>query len=137
MHSSEFSGAPAPNLTSTCHTTAGPDPYKECQFPFNYLNLNYTGCTLVEDTKPWCVTETDEFGTPIQEEGQSFSAWGYCDPSCPIGLPTSWYSQIIAQCSRCQLGCSGSQNFPRSAGSTAMAIIANSNRFLQCTMCIL
>ena len=65
--------------TTVCKATSGPASGSECVFPFNYKGVSYTGCTLFEDTKPWCSTQTDANNNHVS----GVDAWGYCDATCP------------------------------------------------------
>ena len=70
-----FSGsAPA-----SCLTVSGPDPDRECQFPFTYQGRTYAGCTYSFGIpRSWCSTETSEAGLTLP------GRWGYCSDRCPL-----------------------------------------------------
>ena len=71
----EFTGA-AP---SACLTTSGPDPGRQCQFPFTYMGRTYAGCTYSFGIpQSWCSTATSEAGDYIP------GSWGYCSHPCPV-----------------------------------------------------
>ena len=71
----EFTGA-AP---SACLTASGPDPGRQCQFPFTYMGRTYAGCTYSFGIpQSWCSTATSEAGDYIP------GSWGYCSQPCPV-----------------------------------------------------
>ena len=57
-----------------CRTT----DYIPCTFPFTYKNKTHYGCTDVDDSKKWCATDSDEFGT--------FKSYGECVGNCKGGM---------------------------------------------------
>ena len=67
-----------------CPTISG----AECSFPFVFEGQTWTGCTTVDEPadnpQPWCVTQTDSAGFPIDNGDGNFDDWDYCQPSCPI-----------------------------------------------------
>ena len=68
---------------SVCYT----DNQAECEFPFYFEGITWTGCTTalepIDNPRPWCVTQTNESGYPIVDENNDVF-WGYCHGSCPI-----------------------------------------------------
>ena len=73
--------------SASCLTNDGPAAGSACAFPFNYMGVSHTGCTMIDgDPTPWCSTQTDENNDHVSGVG----AWGYCDASCPVqGLSQS------------------------------------------------
>ena len=78
------------SFVAACYTIDGPDPYKQCKFPFIYGEKVFYGCTLgvnlnlsfVDFFKNprWCSTEVDAFGNHIAGKG----SYGYCNSNCPL-----------------------------------------------------
>ena len=75
---------PTLHLIAACFTTTG----KLCLFPFkhrNYTiagvaqNVTYRSCASSDIYEPWCATELDRDGYPVE--------WGYCLPDCPHETP--------------------------------------------------
>jgi len=67
-----------PTTRSSCITVGGPATGSACVFPFNYNGVSHSNCTTVDDTKPWCSTQTDANNDHVSGVG----AWGYCDENC-------------------------------------------------------
>ena len=64
---------------STCLTVSGPDPGRDCQFPFTFQGRTYAGCTYSFGIpQAWCSTATSEAGNYIP------GSWGYCADPCPV-----------------------------------------------------
>ena len=97
-------------MIEKCRTKGGPDPNKECVFPFMFVNqrlyidANYSKCPIDHVGKPWCPTKLDEKGIfrhyiwnftypdrqPINRN------WGYCDDDCEIiDLPAGKYRSFL------------------------------------------
>merc|ERR1712243_170819 len=78
------SGSGAVTVTgsgASCITNGGPANGSACAFPFNYMGVLHSGCTLIDgDSTPWCSTQTDANNDHVSGVG----AWGYCDASCPL-----------------------------------------------------
>ena len=66
-----------------CHTVQGPQPNKQCKFPFKYKENNGTvrtfhRCIPYHDDQYWCPTEG------WNEEKQDMnSTGGICNNNCP------------------------------------------------------
>ncbi len=56
-------------LAEPCTTEDG----VKCLMPFQYNGVTYSGCTAVDDTKPWCFTVNGN------------NDYGYCSKSCVTG----------------------------------------------------
>ena len=75
-------------MIGKCMTKGGPDPNKECVFPFRFLYqlklvfYNYSKCALDHVGKPWCPTKLDPKGVfsanPPDNRNQINKNWGYC-----------------------------------------------------------
>ena len=64
---------------SACLTVSGPDPGRDCQFPFTFQGRTYAGCTYSFGIpQSWCSTATSEAGLYIP------GSWGYCAEPCPV-----------------------------------------------------
>merc|ERR1712066_366954 len=65
-----------------CYTTGGPDPNKECIFPFRFKGVTYYSCTIADnadgDTSAWCSTKVDRSGNAVYGVGK----WGKCESKC-------------------------------------------------------
>ena len=83
-------------------TVGGPDPDKQCVFPFIFSGVTYYECTLAGnqqgETQEWCSTLTDSNGLHVGGEGN----WGWCPSDC-TGIspppPTTTFPPA-APCSR-------------------------------------
>ena len=75
-------------MIEKCMTEGGPDPNKECVFPFRFLHqrltvfYNYSKCPLDHVGKLWCPTKLDPEGMfsanfPDNRD-QINKNWGYC-----------------------------------------------------------
>lgn len=66
---------------SACLTNGGPNPGKECIFPFTFQGITYTGCALDLDdlSKTWCSTKVDSNGKHVMGQDD----YGYCSNDCP------------------------------------------------------
>ncbi len=53
----------------------------ECIFPFKFDNVWYRACTTENKTAPWCPTELDISGRPLDDED---GFWGYCNTKDPL-----------------------------------------------------
>ena len=64
-----------------CVTTSGPDPNKQCKFPFDFDGTTYYECTSEGRDRPWCATEVDiDDGRKVIED-----KWGNCGSVCSPG----------------------------------------------------
>ena len=70
-------------------TNTGPDPGKECIFPFIYSETyksqdrTYNACAYDYIGRPWCPTKLDDdgiFSTGLVENNN----WGYCGYDCVL-----------------------------------------------------
>ena len=70
-----------------CKTIGGPDPYKQCVFPFIWFGEIYYGCPDDPQNSSfrWCSTKVDEFRHHVTGQGR----YGYCANDCPFHPPTS------------------------------------------------
>ncbi len=62
-------------LAEPCTTEDG----VKCLMPFQYNGVTYSGCTAVDDTRPWCFTVNGN------------NDYGYCSKSCVTG----WFTKSI------------------------------------------
>ena len=63
-----------------CLTQSGPDPWKQCVFPFKWDGKTFHGCTThTSDHRLWCSTKVDSYGNHIV--GKNY--WGHCTSNCP------------------------------------------------------
>merc|ERR1711879_258625 len=62
----------------TCLTTgsSGVGAGHKCEFPFIYDGMKYDSCTSIENTVPWCATQTSD------DWGYLQGNWGECSPEC-------------------------------------------------------
>ena len=83
-------------IIDKCKTKSGPDPNKECLFPFTFAEANsglktYNTCALDATGTPWCPTElpaTDPLVFYYGKGGKCpWKSWGYCNKDCPIEKP--------------------------------------------------
>ena len=63
----------------SCTTVSGPDPFKQCIFPFRHAGVVYNKCTTVGLDQPWCSTLTTSGGDHVSGKGK----YGICPLSCP------------------------------------------------------
>ena len=68
-------------LCIACQTVGGPDPYRQCVFPFRWNGKTYYGCPIDPDDSShrWCSTKVDGYGNHVTGRGK----YGYCSRSCP------------------------------------------------------
>ena len=64
-----------------CKTVSGPQPFKQCIFPFIHKGVTYSGCPSDPDNpnKRWCSTLVDAAGNHVVGQNQ----YGHCSPTCP------------------------------------------------------
>ena len=89
-------------MIEKCMTEGGPDPNKECVFPFRFLHqrltvvYNYSKCPLDHVGKLWCPTKLDPkgvFDASIKcKDGERCTRrinknWGYCGDDCQTTDP--------------------------------------------------
>lgn len=63
---------------AACITTGGPNPGKNCIFPFTWQGTTYHGCPEDSDGV-WCSTKVDNAGNHVTGEDE----WGICGQNCP------------------------------------------------------
>ncbi|CAB4058557.1 unnamed protein product [Lepeophtheirus salmonis] len=68
--------------SQTCQTASGP-----CVFPFKYLGVSYSECTMMDSTLPWCATSVDA--------GRTYTNYDYCPPSCAQSPTTAGGCQTV------------------------------------------
>jgi len=71
----------------SCSTVGGPDPYKQCKFPFTWNGNTYYGCPVDPDHrgKRWCSTQVDGYGNHVTGKRK----YGFCSNTCPKHPSTS------------------------------------------------
>ena len=83
-------------MIDKCKTKSGPDPNKECIFPFTFAEANeglktYNTCALDATGTPWCPTELPANDPLVFYYGKGgkcpWKSWGYCNKDCPIEDP--------------------------------------------------
>ena len=76
-------------IVGKCKTRTGPDPGKECIFPFIFSETfkayerTYNACALDYIGRPWCPTKLDDngrFSSSLVEN----TDWGYCGYDCVL-----------------------------------------------------
>ena len=82
-------------------TIGGPDPNKECVFPFAFSEthfrrkwVHYNACALDHIGTPWCPTKLDSNGrfphggfvNRFTNPYRTNTDWGYCENDCPISV---------------------------------------------------
>eukprot|EP00808_Paulinella_micropora_P003586 g64177.t1 len=55
-----------------CVTQSGPRSGQRCVFPFLYLGVWYSACTMKDSLEAWCATDVDDIGQAYEQE------WGNC-----------------------------------------------------------
>jgi len=79
--------------STTCKTFGGPDPYRQCIFPFTWNGQTYYGCPVDPENNSyrWCSTKVDGYGNHVTGQGR----YGYCDNSCPSHSSPSYNNRPI------------------------------------------
>ena len=72
---------PPVSCPADCRTIAGAEVNLHCVADFNYGAMRYHGCSLADDTRPWCATQT------LADGSYSQGHWGYCNAACVTGVP--------------------------------------------------
>ena len=69
--------SPTP-IKNGCRTVSGPQPDRECQFPFRFRDRIFSSCTsdFDQNGRRWCSVELDSQGKHISGK------WGYCPNNC-------------------------------------------------------
>ena len=69
------------------------DPGKPCIFPFTYLGVTHSECTVANNGRNggnlWCATEVDENGNVVDYK------WGTCGANCIPGIIDSNDKSLI------------------------------------------
>ena len=70
-----------------CKTISGPNPKRECIFPFTFNGKQYYGCPIdpVDPSKRWCSTKVDSQGNHMI----GLDEYGHCNSNCPIANDNS------------------------------------------------
>lgn len=74
-------------VSAKCMTVGGPDPFKECVFPFKYRGENFTGCIpdLVDQSASFCPTVALKEDEDISNLAHLADSYGLCSKECPKG----------------------------------------------------
>ena len=86
---------------TACYTVGGPDPYKQCKFPFIYGERVYYACAIGVNTNltfvdfyknpDWCSTEVDALGNHISGKGY----YGHCNSECQSQIGNEKYYETV------------------------------------------
>jgi len=70
-----------PAVQVICKTVGGPNPGRDCVFPFKWNGKVHNGCPIDSNdkTKRWCSTKVDSNGNHVPSQNE----YGYCGAFCP------------------------------------------------------
>ena len=75
------------NVSLACKTVSGPNPGRDCIFPFKWNGQTFNSCPVDSDDKSkwWCSTKVDSNGNHVPNQNE----YGHCGSSCPAHIDTS------------------------------------------------